>query len=62
MIQFYKPMIVDKCQTWRSSFDIATAAFEHEKRRRQLADESGFWFRPLASLKAPLRLLAALLG
>ena len=62
MVQFYKPMIEDKRQTWRSAFEIETAAFEHEKRRLQAEDESGLWSRPLASLMAPLRLLAALLG
>ena len=62
MLQFYTPMIEENRQTWRSSLEIESAAFEHEKRRLQLADESGQWARPLASLNAPLRLLAALLG
>lgn len=68
MFNYYNYPIPEEHQNWRSACEIEIAALKHEERRIQMLHEdtssvkgdrkAGF----LSFLKAPLQMLAALLG
>ena len=68
MFNYYNYPIPEQHKNWRSAGEIKIAALKHEERRIQLMQEdassvkgdrkAGF----LSFLKAPLQMLAALLG
>jgi hypothetical protein len=74
MYNFYNNMIPEKRSGWRNAYEIKLAAHEHEKRRYQMINEYASLVNPRvnvdagrqsgwkAILKAPLRLLAFLIG
>jgi len=74
MYNFYNNMIPEKRSGWRNAYEIKIAAHEHEKRRFQMMSEYASLINPrvqvqrdrqsgwTAIFKAPLRLLAILIG
>ncbi|PKN91255.1 MAG: hypothetical protein CVU44_20285 [Chloroflexi bacterium HGW-Chloroflexi-6] len=68
----FNNMIPEKRSAWRSAYEIKIAAHEHEKRRFQMINEYASLATPrtkgaqqsgwTAIFKAPLRLLAFLIG
>jgi hypothetical protein len=71
MYNFYNNM-PEKRTAWRNAYEIKAAALEHEKRRFQMMHEHTSLAKPQvqgdrksgwsAFFKAPLRLLAILIG
>ena len=74
MYNFYNNMIPEKRSSWRNAYEIKIAAHEHEKRRFQMMSEYAQLVKPQVQVKgdrpsgwsaifrAPLRLLAILIG
>ena len=72
MYNFYNNIIPEKRTAWRNAYEIEMAALEHEKRRIQMMHEHTSLAKPQAQgdrksgwnaiFKAPLRLLAVLIG
>lgn len=74
MYNNYYKMTTEKRPVWRSAYEIKIAALEHEKRRFQMMHEYTALVKPQAQpgkgqptdwsalFKAPLRLLANLMG
>jgi len=68
MFNYYYNPVTEKPKTWRSAYEIEMAALKHEERRIQMMynnasqaegdRKAGF----LSFLRAPLQMLAALIG